>query len=327
MGTSFDFQIRGQVDNLETLALTTSKALVEMESSWTRFCDTSELMLLNKNSRISSPSFNILSAVSLAFAARRATQGVFDPKVHDTLVAIGYDRSFKEINIDQHTSQYHRSQESPTPFKDDTAIFDIDENELIYQGDALDLGGIGKGLALRNLSSRLVDLTDLSFLIDAGGDIVTHVASLDNQPWFIDVENPASNANLPIAIRSQSNAVVTSSIKVRSWTVNGQGKHHLIDPFTRDSSESDLASVTVVGKDPAWAEVYSKAIFLKGSSHGFAYSNERRLAALLILRSGEFIMSKQFRKYYEATGTSITANLITRHTNVSSQMTNYSIST
>ena len=40
--------------------------------------------------------------------------------------------------------------------------------------------------------------------------------------------------------------------------------HHLLDPRTGEPADGGLLAVTVAGPDPAWAEVWSKALFLGG---------------------------------------------------------------
>lgn len=65
-----------------------------------------------------------------------------------------------------------------------------------------------------------------------------------------------------LAVRDR--AVTTSSIRVRRWRVEGAGVHHLIDPRTGLPAESGLQAVTVLGDDPANAEVDAKVLFIGG---------------------------------------------------------------
>ena len=61
-------------------------------------------------------------------------------------------------------------------------------------------------------------------------------------------------------------ACATSSVRVRRWRRGGEQVHHLIDPRSGRSADGGLAAVTVVAADPAWAEVWSKSLFVAGAA-------------------------------------------------------------
>ncbi|MBA3875894.1 MAG: hypothetical protein C0498_02990 [Anaerolinea sp.] len=54
---------------------------------------------------------------------------------------------------------------------------------------------------------------------------------------------------------------------------------HLIDPRTGEPGGNGLVAVTVATRDPAWAEVWSKALFLEGHRAIAAAARARGLAA------------------------------------------------
>ena len=73
-------------------------------------------------------------------------------------------------------------------------------------------------------------------------------------------------------------AVATSSTRVRHWRAGGTEVHHLIDPDTNRPGGDGLVSVTVVSSDPAWAEVWSKVLFLEGRTRSPASPRHRACA-------------------------------------------------
>ena len=81
---------------------------------------------------------------------------------------------------------------------------------------------------------------------------------------------PASRRTSPRPTRSSSSRsararVATSSVRVRHWRApDGAPVHHLVDPATGEPARSGLSRSRVAGPDPAWAEVWSKALFLAG---------------------------------------------------------------
>ena len=61
-------------------------------------------------------------------------------------------------------------------------------------------------------------------------------------------------------------AVATSSIVKRRWKQGKSEKHHLIDPRTGEPAQTPWASVTVITKTAARAEVLAKALLIAGQS-------------------------------------------------------------
>lgn len=124
--------------------------------------------------------------------------------------------------------------------------------------EPLDLGGIGKGLALRWASDRLARLGVADFLLVAGGDLVAR-GSVGSSEWRIalaglDLRAPVGVLALPD--RGRPVAVATSAIT--------RHPDHIVDPRTEAHVDGPLVQVTVAGSDPAWAEVASKVALIRG---------------------------------------------------------------
>jgi thiamine biosynthesis lipoprotein len=119
----------------------------------------------------------------------------------------------------------------------------------------------------------------------------------DGDGWMVAVENPLGGDEPAAVLRVRDRACATSSTRVRSWTVDGATVHHLIDPRTRRPAEGDLRSVTVVGPDPALAEVWSKALFVGGRAGIRAAADRRDLAALWVDRTGRVGVSRALRPH------------------------------
>ncbi|MDH4159384.1 MAG: FAD:protein FMN transferase, partial [Actinomycetota bacterium] len=77
-----------------------------------------------------------------------------------------------------------------------------------------------------------------------------------------------------------------SSIRLRRWRAGGKSVHHLIDPRTGEAAQTGLLAVTVLGPDPAWAEVWSKSLFLAGRGAMRHLADEKGLAALWVDEDG-----------------------------------------
>ena len=174
----------------------------------------------------------------------------------------------------------------------------------------VDLGGIGKGLALRWAADAIDDLAGQTrigtcpsmaalpgFLIDAGGDIVTSGFVAPGQAWSVGIENPTRRRTpQPSCSAAGRSAIATSSISRLHWEQDGRQVHHLIDPRTGEPGGDGLISVTVAGPDPAWSEVWSKALFLEGAAGIAAAARRRGMAAWWIATDGSLEMTPAARQ-------------------------------
>ncbi len=89
----------------------------------------------------------------------------------------------------------------------------------------------------------------------------------DGDAWRVGIEDPAGSDQPMAVVALASGAIVTSSTAVRRWMgPDGSEVHHLIDPRTGQPGGDGLRAVTVALADPAWAEIWSKALFLEGPS-------------------------------------------------------------
>ena len=98
-----------------------------------------------------------------------------------------------------------------------------------------DLGGIGKGLALRWAADRVAGVlaSSTGYLLEAGGDIVVRGSPLDESRWSIAIEEPGQGGPPLAVLAMAAGAVCTSSIARRRWQLeDGEVVHHLIDPST-----------------------------------------------------------------------------------------------
>jgi thiamine biosynthesis lipoprotein len=171
----------------------------------------------------------------------------------------------------------------------------------------VDLGGIGKGLTLR-WAWRLVRplLADgAGAMLEAGGDLVADGPSPDGGPWTIGVEDPRGghSADDPVTrgllavVTLERGAIATSSVVVNRWRLpDGRSVHHLIDPSTGEPGGSGLIAVTVAGPDPAWTEVWSKALFLGGAQAIGTEARARGLTAWWVRDDGTLEMTPGARQ-------------------------------
>lgn len=270
----------------------------DIERACTRFDDSSDLMRANAQpEEWTTVDPHCFAAIELAYEAYARTGGAFDPRVLRTLHALGYDRSLNFSAGDVTTAAAALPESwMRQPW---TPEFDHAGSRVRLGADPLDLGGIGKGYAVRRGIELLAGLGSAA-LVEAGGDLATYGdgpmrEAGEARAWRAAVEDPRG-ADGPIAVLDVSDAAVaTSSVKLRSWRAGDREVHHLIDPQTGRSAESGLLSVTVVASDPAWAEVWTKAAFLQGTQHIASFVEREGLSAMWVDATGTVSSSASLR--------------------------------
>ena len=269
-----------------------------VDETCTRFDDSSPLMQANRSPRqwhhVPDTLFKALEEAKRAYDV---TGGRFDPRVLSALVGLGYDKTLpfgdREISLngpDRRTG--------PVPQGAWRPGLRYGRREVMIGDRPIDLGGIGKGLAVRWSSSLLAQVTG-DFLIEAGGDCYCAGLANNSEPWSIGVEDPAGRDEPICVLALHDRAVTTSSIRLRRWAVDGASVHHLIDPSTMKPGGHGLISVTVVGDDPADAEVWSKALFISGKSGIAALAKRHSIAALWIDDSGQLTTNAAIDRYVQ----------------------------
>jgi thiamine biosynthesis lipoprotein len=256
--------------------------LAELEGRWSRFRADSELTALNTHA--GSPVFTsteTATLVAMAIEAWRVTDGLFDPTVHDALIASGYDRSFDELASGTVATPHRPATPVPGP-----AAIEVDERVglvVLPEGCHIDLGGIGKGRCADLVADELLGAGAAGVCVDLGGDVrVGGLTVGSGDDWVIAVDHPLEPGTDLALIRLAGGAVTTSSSARRRWATDEGAAHHLIDPGTGRPAAAGLCAVTVVSGAAAWGEVHAKAALIAGARRGAELIEAAGMCALLV---------------------------------------------
>jgi len=232
--------------------LDAEQELHRLAQVFTRFDEHSELRRL-EHDRVRICSAELVEVIELAIDARQRSAGRFDPTVLPALRAVGYDRTFDDV------AAAPRTADAPVPAGGGVHVNATTGLVALSTGTALDLGGIAKGWIVDRIAERLAITAPA--LVDAGGDI-TCTLRADGSPWSVDVDG----ADLRISLAA--GAIATSGTDRRRWSdpATGRVRHHVIDPRTGTSVDSDLTGVTTIAASCAEAEVAATSILVAGSS-------------------------------------------------------------
>jgi thiamine biosynthesis lipoprotein len=279
------------------VALDRAEAIfTDVAASCTRFDPQSPLMRANAQPRrwnVVPP--RLFAALEEAYDAHIATDGAFDPRVLRLLQEWGYDRTlpFRSGDVSVAAGAPAGRRTGRRTWK---PRFDKAASAVRLGPDPVDLGGIGKGLAVRWAAEALT-AAGSAFLVEAGGDLYAAGSGPENDGWRVGIEDPRNGADPVAVLRLEDLGCATSSIRVRHWRVGGRDVHHIIDPRTGEPADSGLLSVTVVGPDTARAEVWSKALFLAGRGRVRQLADELDIAALLVDDDGVIGVSRAMRAH------------------------------
>ena len=280
-------------------ALESARDIVErVAASCTRFDPTSALMRANAAGRSwTEVPRETFDAISAAYDAYVATDGLFDPRVLRVLTAYGYDTTLpfegRTVHLPDANAEPSRPLRAMRRWR---PRFDEARLAVKVGPEPIDLGGIGKGLAMTWAARRLAGAGE-SALVEAGGDLMALGGGPDGDGWMVAVENPFGGDDPAAVLRLSDRGCATSSIRVRSWRAGESDVHHLVDPRTGRSAQAALRSVTVVGKDPGSAEVWSKSLFVVGRGDIRATADERGLAAVWVDADGYVGVSRAMRPF------------------------------
>jgi thiamine biosynthesis lipoprotein len=228
----------------------------------------------------------LYTGLALAQRAWRATDGRFDPRVHAALRRLEQPGL---LAVDGPATTLG----SPSPW-----LCRDPRRGTVALTEPIDLHGIGKGLALR-WAWRLIEPMlppSAGLLLDAGGDLVGRAPDATGGEWLIGIEDPAGGSD-PVAVLALARgAVCTSSVRLGRWTgPDGNGYHHLIDPTAGAPADDGLIAVTVAGPDPAWCEIRTKDLFLRGRTAIARRARELGLAAWWVTDDGSVEMTPYAR--------------------------------
>ncbi|MFF5172061.1 FAD:protein FMN transferase [Micromonospora sp. NPDC000089] len=154
--------------------------------------------------------------------------------------------------------------------------FDARRLPLPTGGAGFDPSGLVKGWAVERAARLLTDLPGHDLCLNAGGDVLLRTAP-GRPAWRVGVEDPDRPGRLLDVLKRRDGAVATSGTARRGA--------HIVDPRTGRPATA-LRSVTVVGPELLWADVYATAAMAAGPDALAWLATLEGYAALLLDTAG-----------------------------------------
>lgn len=168
------------------------------------------------------------------------------------------------------------------------------------QGMQLDLGAVGKGIALDEIRAFLEQHKEVKGgVISVGGSILTYGSKPDGGKWNVGIVNPMDTSrNIGILQLSGNWCVSTSGDYERYVEAEGIRYHHILNPVTGGPADSGVRSVTILTKSGLDSDALSTACFVLGVEKGMALAESFDAEALFILEDGEIVMTEGMKQYF-----------------------------
>jgi thiamine biosynthesis lipoprotein len=262
----------------------------DLEAKWSRFLSDSEVMQLNNNPDsmhpVSNATLRLVSEMKLGF---ELTQGLYSGNILGELIDLGFARS--RSNPENVTSW--NAQAKTSADLSDVEI-DLDTKSVcVPTGVALDSGGIGKGLAAELMSDYAMQLGAMGVAVFAGGDVAVKGMEAGAAGWKINISDPSDAAKVINSVSLSRGGLATSS--PMGW--KSGSAHHIIDPRTHKSAESDVLQVTVISQNASQAEVLAKMCVILGTQEGISRIDSLGVAALIVDKTNQVHTSKNWETY------------------------------
>ena len=267
--------------------------LEEVMSNWR---ETSEISRLNE-ARPGYPvrcSEELFDAIVAALRWAEETAGAFDPTVEPLVQLLGLRRDGTPTRVTAHGAAADPTMGNPRSTVVDRralavgfhhVVLDPVSRTVLYDtpGAGIDLGGIGKGIAL-DAALRVLKMEGVdSALLDFGGQILASGSGPEGRGWPVGIADP-DDRSAPVArVTIHDASLATSGNGERSVATATGTIGHIIDP-AGGASAPFRGTVTVGADNATAADALSTALFVMGPENGIRWAEERGVAALYLMR-------------------------------------------
>ena len=283
MGSPCRIVVGGGDDSLADQAAT---LVAELERDWSRFLGGSGVSRMNRHAgQLTIVPPVVYDLVEHAAIAQTLTDGRFNPLMLNQLEDLGYRRPWQDGR-----GQIPGIASEPASLQPIDTLAAISAIR-IPAGTAFDPGGIGKGLAADRATEFLIAHGATSTSVELGGDLRVSGDCWYGPEWRIGIAHPLKSDTHVATFTPDTGAVATSSILKRNWSDGARRLHHLLDPTTGTSAETDLVSVSACATTTWWAEVAAKSALIAGSALALELLTEFNTPGVAVTTEGEVLMT------------------------------------
>lgn len=263
-------------------------AMREVDRRLNRFSEGSEVWRINENAggeavEVSEETFRVIAT---AKDVSERSGGAFCPVMGAVSDLWGFGSENPRVPSDEELA--------PVVDALDISKLELDgENLTVRLADdrlKLDLGAVGKGYATGVAADYLRSAGVDRAIINLGGSLYLLGAKSEGEDWVVGIQDPGGGPSGYFATVEVSDAaVVTSGGYQRNFEADGVTWHHILDPETGRSAQSDLLSASAITDDGALADALSTAYFVLGEEGAKALGAEYGAGGLLLTAEREIV--------------------------------------
>lgn len=162
----------------------------------------------------------------------------------------------------------------------------------------LDIGGIAKGYIADKITEYLKTQDISGAIVNLGGDMKLLGIKPDGSFYTVGVNDPTGNKPPICALNITNKAVATSGTYIRYIESDGIKYHHILDPKTGYSVNTDIISATIITDNAIDADTLCTICILMSSNEAIQYIEKLpETEAILITSSGEQLTTSDAVKY------------------------------
>lgn len=286
MGTSYTVKF-GRVldpDERRAVARLIEETLSTITASMSTYEPNSELSRFNRDAKPGEPfavSQPLRTVLDIAVDVGGRTDGALDITVGPAVDAWGFGAG---------------DAGGPPPATDD--LLDrmgwshvlVDNRGITRHSDRVrcDVSAIAKGYATDVLAQALEARGHRDYLIEVGGELHGSGSRPEGGPWRVGIEKPLVGERQVMRVISLDGMAMATSGDYRNFIErDGKRRSHLFNPATGEPITHDLASVTVVHDQGAFADAWATALMVMGPHRGPSTAERERIAAFFVVRDGD----------------------------------------
>jgi thiamine biosynthesis lipoprotein len=268
-----------------------------LESILSNWLESSELSHLNREG-IRAPfpvSADLMHAVEVSLKWAERTEGAFDPTVESLMRRYGL-RDGNALADDpapaggdrSGTASAEEGSRPPAVVGWRHVVVDSEERAIHFtkEGIGIDLGGIGKGIALDEAAKVLAGRGVAGGLLDFGGQVLAMGEPGAEDGWLIGVTDPAQRERTVATVTLRAGSLATSGNGERAMIEDEGIVGHILNPRAAAPARF-TGSVSVLAASGTTADALSTALFVMGPARGYEWAEDRGIAALYIWRDVE----------------------------------------
>ena len=278
-----------EATRLEPARQIAMRLLADVDRTCSRFRQDSDLVRAN----LAAGSWTsvdplLVQAIDAAMEAAAQTDGLVDPTLGHSLVAVGYDRDLALM-----PAASSDPAGVPLPARSGAwreILLDQAGAVRVPRGCALDLGATAKAWAADLIASSIAAESDSTVVISLGGDVA--VAG-PGGGWPVAVSETVDHCTDAEIVHLPYGGLATSSTAARRWIRGGVVQHHLLDPLTGEPTRGRWRTVTATGATCVSANTASTAAIVLGD-RALEWLTERDIPARLVEVEGTIVRTARW---------------------------------